>query len=63
MCKRHKWVGVGGCKENPGVMGIGGAAIAEVQECARCHARRSRVFGDVDRRRNHGWQLDSDEEV
>lgn len=55
----HKWERKGGCSENPGVWGIGGAAIAIVETCSRCGARREKIIGDVDRpSRNHGWRLE-----
>lgn len=61
-CKRHRWhrpESLGGCRENPGVWGIGGAAIRIVEECARCGIRRGCVIGDVDKpSRNHGWRLE-----
>ncbi len=57
-CKRHKWQNIGGCRENPGIMGIGGAAIRHTQQCTECQRTRSRVFGDVNvcGNRNHGWR-------
>jgi len=58
MCKRHKWVREGGCRENPGFWGIGGSAIQINEVCPKCGATRNRVFGDVDRpSRNHGWRV------
>ena len=54
---RHKWTPTGGCKENPGYVGIGAAAISYTECCARCGARRQKVIGDVDvPTRNHGWR-------
>ena len=62
-CKRHSWVATmsveGGCRENPGVWGIGGAAISLRQHCKRCGQGRRRIVGDVDRpSRNTRWQFD-----
>ena len=58
-CKRHKWKDFGGIKENPGIMGIGGAAICHSQKCEKCDTVRQRVFGDVNKcgNRNHGWKI------
>lgn len=58
-CKRHTWKDFGGIKENPGIMGIGGAAIRHSQICKKCNVTRSRVFGDVNQcgNRNHGWKI------
>ena len=55
---RHHWQPVGGCRENPGYMGIGGAAISYVERCSHCGVERSKVFGDLNERgnRNHGWR-------
>lgn len=56
---RHAWTAApGGCKENPGVWGIGGAAILFRHVCSRCGAERESVVGDVDSpSRNHGWRI------
>lgn len=57
-CIRHRWARRGGLAENPGVWGIGGAAILIREECAQCGVIRKKVVGDVDRpTRNHGWRL------
>jgi len=58
---KHKWIRTyaveGGLRENPGVWGISGAAIAMRQHCQHCGVSRRRVFGDVDTpSRNHGWK-------
>lgn len=55
---RHRWYPVGGVKENPGYMGIGGAAICYTERCQHCRVQRQRVFGDVNQNgnRNHGWR-------
>ncbi len=55
---RHKWTRSGGCRENPGVWGIGGAAISITEMCAHCGVERSKVVGDVNKcgNRNHGWR-------
>jgi hypothetical protein len=58
-CKRHKWTRKGGCKENPGVWGIGGAAISITETCERCNMVRDKVTGDVEKNgnRNHGGRM------
>ena len=55
---RHSWKPNGGCKENPGYMGIGGAAICYSEICKYCEMIRQKVFGDVNRygNRNHGFR-------
>jgi hypothetical protein len=55
---QHSWERMGGCEENPGFGGIGGAAIQSVETCRRCGMTRSKIFGDVNRagNRNHGWR-------
>lgn len=55
---RHRWQPVGGVKENPGYMGIGGAAISYTERCRHCGCERNKVFGDVNQsgNRNHGWR-------
>lgn len=47
VAKRHSWKPVGGCRENPGYMGIGGTAICYSETCVHCHVNRSKVFGDI----------------
>jgi hypothetical protein len=61
---KHRWTAnyevEGGCRENPGVWGIGGAAIAIREHCVHCGSVRRRVVGDVDTpTRNHGWRYES----
>ena len=41
------WPDTTGCKENPGVHGIGGAAISIGEHCPHCGWRREAVVGDV----------------
>lgn len=54
---RHSWTRSGGCRENPGVWGIGGAAISITETCEHCGCERTKVVGDVDKpSRNHGWR-------
>lgn len=65
---RHSWVATfaveGGLRENPGVWGIGGSAIALREHCAKCGLKRRRIIGDVDRpSRNTGWQIVTDGDV
>ena len=60
--KKHEWSSnwnlVGGIKENPGVWGIGGAAISIKEACPHCGATRNKIVGDVDHpSRNHGWRV------
>jgi hypothetical protein len=52
----HVWIKVGGCKENPGVWGVGGAAIQVTETCETCGSTRTKIIGDVGSpSRNHGW--------
>lgn len=46
----HHWTseGEGGCDENPGVWGIGGAAVLIREHCSVCGIIRETVTGDVD---------------
>lgn len=61
-CTRHAWVNSGGCRENPGFFGVGGAAIAQRQKCRRCGAERKRIFGDLDKpTRNYDWRIVQEE--
>lgn len=57
-CRRHRWEPApGGCRENPGVWAIGGAAILIRHRCAVCGAERECIVGDVNvPSRNHGWR-------
>ena len=45
----HEWSseGEGGCDENPGVFGIGGAAISIREHCVKCGLRRCSITGDT----------------
>ena len=52
----HKWAKIGGCPENPGVWGAGGAAIQITETCTRCGSTRTKIIGDVGHpSRNHSW--------
>lgn len=55
---RHQWHSQQtGCRENPGVWGVGGSAIWIGEECTHCGIRRHKIIGDVDTpSRNHGWR-------
>lgn len=59
---RHKWSNnwelVGGIKENPGVWGIGGAAVAIKLACPHCGLIKTRVVGDFNV--PNGWQYEED---
>jgi hypothetical protein len=56
---KHKWIRTGGCKENPGIWSIGGAALMIAEECCRCGVVRKKIIGDVDHpSRNHGWRYE-----
>ncbi len=57
---RHSWYRQGGCRENPGVWGIGGAAIQISETCRHCGLGRSKIVGDVNEcgNRNHGWRYE-----
>jgi len=61
---RHKWTRCPwGVQENPGVQGIGGAAILIGEYCPHCGCQRRMVIGDVDRpSRNHGWRYEAGSE-
>lgn len=51
----HDWQpGEGGLDENPGVWGIGGAAILSRERCARCGVIRDTIHGDVDAPNRNG---------
>jgi hypothetical protein len=55
---RHSWAPVGGCRENPGYMSVGGAAIQYTEKCRHCGVKRNRISGDVSKcaNKNHGWR-------
>lgn len=50
----HKWTskGEGGCKENPGVLSMGGTIISTTDHCSMCGLRRSQLL--LGSQRNHG---------
>ena len=45
----HRWEAhpSDGCRENPGVWGVGGAAIRIVEYCLHCGTKRESIVGDV----------------
>ena len=54
------WDLVKGLRENPGVWGIGGAAIRITEVCTKCLTARNKIIGDVDYpSRNHDWTLET----
>jgi hypothetical protein len=62
---RHRWLREEtGCKENPGVWGIGGAAIKISEYCPHCRATRYKIVGDVNDygNRNCGWKYSMEDD-
>lgn len=56
---RHSWAPTGGCAENPGYVGIGGAAIRYSERCSFCGMERTKVIGDNINscgNKNHGFR-------
>ncbi len=56
--KRHSWQPIGGCRENPGYVGLGGTALSYTERCRHCGLQRRRVVGDLNPSGtlNHRWR-------